>query len=536
MVNPARAITDAEIALDAVERDGNGVPALLLSYQQAWIADTSQVKLCEKSRRVGISWAEAADAALTACTARSGGGMNVYYLSYNQEMTQQFIRDCAFWIRVYGLAASEPAAEIVRDEDRDILTYVIRCASGFEIRALPSRATGLRSKQGKVILDEAAFVDDLEEVLKAAMALLMWGGRLAIISTHNGEDNPFNALIEECRAGKFPYAVHRFTFQDAVAQGLYRRICLTRHVEWTPEGEAEWVASVYAFYGDNAGEELDVVPSSGNAIYLPRSLIERCMDRDLAVLTWRCPDEFTYRPRAERERDCQQWCETVIGPEIRKLVPGHNKYYGSDFARVGDASIIAPGVEDEHLNVLVPFLIELRNVPFEQQQQVLGYVVGNLLRFMAGAMDANGNGAAMAEWAAQQYGPTRVAEVKPTLEWYRQNMPRLRAAFEDGTIRLPRHANVLADLRAVKKVKGVAKVPDDAREKGADGEMRHGDIAIALVMLLFAIAEMEPVPIEFASIGRRASLDVDLGSSTPSRPTTDAGWGTIAGGNDFGGY
>lgn len=51
---------------------------------------------------------------------------------------------------------------------------------------------------------------------------------------------------------------------------------------------------------------------------------------------------------------------------------------------------------------------------------------------------------------------------------------------------------MLADLRAVRKVKGVAKVPDDAREKGADGEMRHGDIAIALALLLFAIAELEP--------------------------------------------
>lgn len=48
--------------------------AVLLPYQRDWIADTSQVKVCEKSRRIGLSWAEAADAALTAASA---SGMDV---------------------------------------------------------------------------------------------------------------------------------------------------------------------------------------------------------------------------------------------------------------------------------------------------------------------------------------------------------------------------------------------------------------------------------------------------------------------------
>jgi len=45
----------------------------------------------------------------------------------------------------------------------------------------------LRGKQGRVIIDEAAFHDNLEELLKAALALLMWGGEVRIISTHNGD-------------------------------------------------------------------------------------------------------------------------------------------------------------------------------------------------------------------------------------------------------------------------------------------------------------------------------------------------------------
>lgn len=56
----------------------------------------------------------------------------------------------------------EKSEEIVlRDEDRDITVYRIRFASGFNVWGLPSEARSLRSKQGRVILDEVAFVDDL---------------------------------------------------------------------------------------------------------------------------------------------------------------------------------------------------------------------------------------------------------------------------------------------------------------------------------------------------------------------------------------
>jgi len=39
-------------------------PATLLPYQSKWVGDTAAVKGCEKSRRIGLSWCEAADDAL----------------------------------------------------------------------------------------------------------------------------------------------------------------------------------------------------------------------------------------------------------------------------------------------------------------------------------------------------------------------------------------------------------------------------------------------------------------------------------------
>ena len=306
--------------------------------------------------------------------------------------------------------------------------------------------------------------------------------------------------------------------------------------DWSQEAEDLWVEDTYDYYGASSDEELDAIPSTGTGVYIPRSYIERCMDPQLPVITWRQTDEFTFRPMHERFADCEQWCEATIGPLIRKLDPLQHKYYGSDFARSGDASVIMPGVEDKHLNLIVPFIIELRNVPFDQQKQVLRYTVKAFTRFMAGAMDARGNGEDMAEWAAQQWGPARVAQIKATREWYRENMPRVRAAFEDGTIRIPKHADVLADLRTIKVNKGVASIPDDARERGADGTLRHGDIAIALVMLMHAISEMEPTVIEFQSTGSRASFDVMDQTAVEVDAFTDTGWGTVAGDINYEGF
>ena len=80
-------------------------PYVLLPYQQRWINDNSNVKIAEKSRRIGITWAEAADDALLAATTKQDGGMDVLYIGYNKEMAQEFIEEVANWAKHYKYAA-----------------------------------------------------------------------------------------------------------------------------------------------------------------------------------------------------------------------------------------------------------------------------------------------------------------------------------------------------------------------------------------------------------------------------------------------
>ncbi|MEC7376940.1 MAG: hypothetical protein VX421_04960, partial [Pseudomonadota bacterium] len=214
--------------------------SVLLPYQKAWIEDDSELKIAEKSRRTGLTWGEAADAVLTASASKAAGGTNHFYVGSNKEMAIEFIDACAMWARAFDKAASTVQEEVLSDEDKDILTFNIHFASGFKIQALSSRPSNLRGRQGNVTIDEAAFHAELAEVLKAALALTMWGAKVRLISTHNGSENLFNELIQDSRAGKKRYSVHRLTLDDACEQGLYQRICQVRGKEWSLTAEKQW--------------------------------------------------------------------------------------------------------------------------------------------------------------------------------------------------------------------------------------------------------------------------------------------------------
>ncbi|MGH7814522.1 MAG: hypothetical protein ACREQI_11055 [Candidatus Binataceae bacterium] len=456
--------------------------AILLPYQRRWIADRAQVKVCEKSRRVGITWTEAAGRALAAAT-RGNGGMDAWYIGYNRDMALEFIETAAQWARRFDRAARAIEEVAIADESAAIRAWRIRFASGHKIVALSSRPSNLRGKDGCAVIDEAAFHDDLPGLLKAALAFTMWGGLVRVISTHNGADNPFNELVNDIRAGRRPYSLHRVDFNEALQDGLYRKICARRGEPWSAEAERAWREEIIAFYGDNAGEELFCAPRAAGGAFLSSAIIEARMRPGIPVLRWAAPAEFTARPEEERRAQTQAWCEDYLAPALGALDPALASCFGEDFGRSGDLTVIWPLQIAANLTRRTPFVVELRNVPFRNQEQILFYIADRLPRLIAGAMDARGNGQYLAETAAQRYGSI-IAQVMLSESWYRDNMPRYKAAFEDGAIELPRDADILADHRAIAIERGVAKVGE--RRAGADGAGRHGDSAIAGALAWFA--------------------------------------------------
>ncbi|MGL5944231.1 MAG: terminase large subunit domain-containing protein [Waterburya sp.] len=459
--------------------------SVLLPYQKNWISDLSQVKVWEKSRRIGASWCEAFD---NVCIAAKEGGQNVWYISANKDMALEYIHDAAHWARHFQTACSEFEEFLFEDNSpdgkRSIQAYRIKFASGKRITALSSRPTNLRGKQGVVVIDEASFHEDLQGLIKAAMALLMWGGRVRILSTHNGEDNPFNEIIKEILAGKKPYSLHRTTLDDALEQGLFRRICLVTKQEYNKAAELDWRQNLVDFYGDHADEELFCVPTNSQGAYFSRVMVERCMSSEIPVINLTLKDSFLELSESERKRETQQWLKENIDPHLALLHPKYKSSFGFDFGRSGDLSYLVPLQEMPNLVRKPPFALEMRNVPYYQQKQILFHIIQKLPRFQAGFMDATGNGAALSEDCASRFGRHRIEELKMTQDWYRENMPKYKAALEDRKILLPADSNIIDDHRMIAVDKGIPKPLNKRTGKGIRQEQgqRHADSAISLCL------------------------------------------------------
>ncbi len=426
-------------------------------------------------------------------------------------MAREFIDAAAMWAKVFNKAAGEIQEEVFIDAgdgksgDKEILTFVIYFASGFKIQALSSNPSNLRGMQGNVTIDEAAFHDRLAEVLKAALALTMWGSKIRLISTHNSVDNLFNQLIQDSRAGKKDYSVHTITLDDACADGLYKRICQITKKPWSQQAQDDWIAGLLKATAskEDALEEYYCVPKQGGGAYLLRSHIEQAMNADYPIVKYEAGDEFITWSKHRRELEIETWCDEVLAPLLETLNDDHSHSFGEDFARKGDLTVLIPMEIRKDLSKHVPFQVELRNLTYDQQRQVLFYMLDSIPRLVGMAFDATGNGGYLAEQALLKYGAEMVECIMLNEKWYREWMPKLKAEFEDGNIQLPKHADNLDDLRHIKVINGVPKI-EKGKSKGEDGKQRHGDMAVGLAMANRA-SEMEGSAIEFEAIPESAS-------------------------------
>ncbi len=242
---------------------------------------------------------------LTSGAQKSAGGMDTLYLGYNLDMAREFIDACAMWAQRLRARAASAVEEFLFQEqdekgaDRAIQAFRITFASGFEIVALSSRPRSLRGRQGFVILDEFAFHDDADELLKAAMALLIWGGKVLVISTHNGADNPFNELIEEIRVRQAPQATscELHLRRRAGAGALSAHLPGDRQAVVAGGGGRSGAPRSAASTATTPPRSWTAFRRRAAGVYLTGALIEACMTPAAPVLRLTCPQGFELQAR-----------------------------------------------------------------------------------------------------------------------------------------------------------------------------------------------------------------------------------------------
>ena len=439
---------------------------VFLPFQSRWIKDDSRLKLMEKSRQIGISWATAY--AADERTAAQGARHDQWVSSRDDLQARLFIEDCKMWAQIMHLAAKDLGEVVIDPKDR-LSAYVIEFSSGKRIHSMSSNPDAQAGKRGGRVLDEFALHPDPRKLWSIAYPGITWGGSMELISTHRGSHNFFNQLVREVRESGNPknISLHRVTLQDALDQGFLFKLqqMLPQDDERQAMDEAQYFDFIRKGCADEESfqQEYMCSPADDDAAFLEYGLIS-------AV-------------------------EYSAGTDWRRLGNGR-LFAGVDIGRKKDLTVL--WVVEQLGDVLYTRHVEgLQNMRKSEQEKVIWPWFERCDRI---CIDATGLGIGWADDAQRRFGAYKVEGVTFTGRVKEELAYPVRGAMEDRRLRIPYDPHIRADLRSVtKQTTGAGNIRFTA-ERNADG---HADRFWALALALHA-ASRPSAPIEYMSSGPRA--------------------------------
>jgi phage FluMu gp28-like protein len=400
----------------------NAESAYFLPYQEAWILDTSPLRIIQKSRQVGITYADAYDSVIKA--SGRDARLDVWISSRDQAQAKLYLEDCKYWA-VFLHLYFQDLGLIILDEKINSSAYVLQFANGRRIYCLSSNPNALAGKRGHVKLDEFALHQDQRLLYKVAKPVTTWGGQLSIISTHRGIGTLFNEIITEIVHNGNPknWSLHTVPIQAAVDQGLVARINKKTGSNETNEQFLKRIRNE-CIDDEQWHQEYCCVPADESAAFITHEMISACEDPQLRLKTF------------------EELVEVIIAN------PNSSFYVGMDVARKDNLCVIDVG---EKLGDVIwdRIRVELRDKTFSEIEFEL-YRLLALTQVKRVCIDATGMGMQLAERARERSGwkvepITFTATVKEELAF------GLRRAFEDRKLRLVRDDKLRSDLRALRK-------------------------------------------------------------------------------------
>jgi phage FluMu gp28-like protein len=206
------------------------------------------------------------------------------------------------------------------------------------------------------------------------------------------------------------------------------------------------------------------------------------------------PPGLSEQSPADRTAWMERWIAEHVKPVIATFDREKPSYFGQDFARSNDLSVIMAGQYSDDSVLQCMLNIEMKGIYFELQKQLLRAICDAMPQFTAGFMDASGNGADIAEFMEGIFGKSHITCIKATEATYHAMMPRVKRRIEDQTIAMPRDEGVIYDLRMVRMKNGTPRVIDrNTTLINGTKSRRHGDTAIALMHLVGAADVAEHV-------------------------------------------
>jgi phage FluMu gp28-like protein len=437
-----------------------------LPYQISWLKDKSDIKVWEKSRRIGATYVQSYED-VSDCA--SGRVPAVWFSSADESAAREYIEYAEKWTKLFNNSAENFGQQMV-DSERNLKAFVIEFANGTKIHALSSNPKTFRSKGGKVVLDEFAWHEDQDRMWRAARPVITWGFPLRILSSHNGQSGRFYRFTEGIKKEKLKWSLHTTTIFDAVNQGLLDRIlCRATTIEertkWLQEQRQD------CFDEETWLQEYCCIPIDETTAFLTYGLIETCELDDVV------------KP-----------LEDVAG----------DLYIGMDIGRKKDLSVI--WVVERLGRVMYTRAVKiLEKTPFHFQREALFELLKHR-RFRRICIDATGLGMQLAEEALIQFGKYRVEAITFTSRVKEELAYNLRTNFEDRTVYIPSDHAIREDLHSVRKItttSGHIRFDVNSSEKSNS----HADRFWALALALHACKE-EAGPVQILSSRRRESYEI----------------------------
>jgi phage FluMu gp28-like protein len=445
--------------------------AYFLPYQIRWLANRSRFKIWEKSRRVGATYVQSYEDVRDAAIAR--GGVDVWFSSADESAAREYIHYAKQWARLLDIGARDLGERALDGED-DVKVFEIEFTNGKRINALRSSPRALRSKGGKVVLDEYAHHTHPEEMWAAAQPASTWGFPMRILSTYNGQGNRYYRLVNDAHRGLGVWSLESTPIQLAVDEGLADKI-VGRPLSL--EERAQWLAELEATVNDPDAwqQEYCCIP----------------IDSATAYLTW---EQIIA-------------CESDQAGNPADYAHG-SAFVGYDVARRRDLAVI--WVLEQVGDVLVTReVVSLRNASFAAQEAELDRVLRDY-RVLRVAIDQTGMGEPLVEQAKRRYGSTRVEGVLFTGPAKQELAQGLKQRFEDRRVRIPQDKAIREAHHAVRRILTSAGNPRFDADRLASG---HADEFWAHALAVHAATNPAP-PIEFGVrglVGEAAPTGLDWG-------------------------
>lgn len=427
-----------------------------LPYQERWINDNATIKIYEKSRRIGITYATSFRC-VEKCLREPDGSSFVQWVSSRDELTaKEFVTDyVAMWSRQANADArglNGESAEVV-DEKHGITAFVVKFKNGARICSISSNPLAFAGKGGDILIDEMDLHAEQDTLYAMAFPCITWGGQLEIVSAYSAdgcENTVFARLCAEAR-GENPKGMsyHKTTLDDAIAEGFVEKVNEVKAKKGRPGQtreefrnqirrgciHADAFASQYLCIPNQASGQAAIQPSDLAAAKKEFPILRRHLDGDGSILDLvdPCVELYTHR---------EYWADVLTGSDGRVC-------FGWDIAVTGDLACLWINRQIGGIYRLAA-CVTFKRCKVESQRRVVEAVL-DAFPYAVGMGDASGLGTSdCAKLEALYFG--RFTGQKFTAPFKLSMYTTLQGVYEARRQEIPiGYPEIAADVAAMRK-------------------------------------------------------------------------------------